>query len=243
MPALTSIPRGTVSDAMKAEARAVAAGLRRAVEQTGRQVQEELRAQVRAAGFSDGGRAMANAWRLKTFPSTGVVTFHPAALVFSKMPEAVQAFDRGEPIVARNRKYLALPTAYNARRGRRGAGGRGGVRVSTQDMMAAGGQAFVIPARTHRGVYLWCLRVNEARGLKRRGRNRIRLFVGNATEVLTGHRKGQQEVAREVLARGFVPMFVLVRLVVPRKRLDVDAVRDQAVPLLLANVLAELNPS
>lgn len=240
MPVLTNIPRGSVADAMKAEARAIAAGLRRAVEQTGRQVQDALRTQVRAAGFSDGGRAMANAWRLKTFPTAGVVTFHPAALVFSKMPEAVNAFDRGEPIVARNRKYLAFPTAYNARHGRRGAGGRAGVRVSSQDMMAAGGQAFVIPAKSSHGVYLWCLRVNEARGLKRRGRNRIRLFVGNATEVLTGHRKGQQEVAREVLARGFVPMFVLVRQVVPRKRLDVDAVRDQAVPLLLANVLAEL---
>ena len=46
-----------------------------------------------------------------------------------------------------------------------------------------------------------------------------------------------------MLDRGFVPMFVLVRQVVPRKRLDVDAVRDHAVPLLLANVLAELKPS
>ena len=243
MPVLTSIPRNAITDAMKAEARAIAAGLRRAVERTGRQVQEDLRAQVRSAGFKDGGRAMANAWRLKTFPAAGVVTFRPAALVFSKMPEAVQAFDRGEPIVARKRKYLAFPTGYNARGGRRSAGSRGGVRVTTQGMIAAGSQAFILRAKSNRSVFLWCLRVNEARGMKRRGRNRLRLFVGDATEVLTGHRKGQQAMAREVLDRGFVPMFVLVRQVVPRKRLDVDAVRDHAVPLLLTNVLAELKPS
>lgn len=241
MPPLTSLPRGSVADAMKAEARAVSAGLRRAVERTGRQVQDTLRAQARAGGFSDGGRAIANAWRLKTFPAPGIVTFHPAAVVFSKMPDAVEAFDRGTPIVARNRKYMAFPTGFNALRGRRGAGGRGGVRVSTTDMTAAGRQAFVIPAKSNRGVFLWCLRVYEGRGLSRRGRNRIRLFVGDATEVMTGHRKGQQQAAREVLAQGFVPMFILVRQVIPRKRLDVDGVRKQAAPLLLSNVLAELN--
>ena len=152
MPVLTSIPRNAITDAMKAEARAIAAGLRRAVERTGRQVQEDLRAQVRSAGFKDGGRAMANAWRLKTFPAAGVVTFRPAALVFSKMPEAVQAFDRGEPIVARKRKYLAFPTGYNARSGRRSAGSRGGVRVTTQAMIAAGSQAFILRAKSNRSV-------------------------------------------------------------------------------------------
>ena len=115
--------------------------------------------------------------------------------------------------------------------------------MTTQAMIAAGSQAFILRAKSNRSVFLWCLRVNEARGMKRRGRNRLRLFVGDATEVLTGHRKGQQAMAREVLDRGFVPMFVLVRQVVPRKRLDVDAVRDHAAPLLLANVLAELKPS
>jgi hypothetical protein len=110
-------------------------------------------------------------------------------------------------------------------------------------MMAAGGQAFVIPARSNRGVYLWCLRVNEARGLKRRRpqshpavRRQCHRGADRPSQGPAGGR------AREALARGFVPMFVLVRQVVPRKRLDVDGVRDQAVPLLLANVLAELDP-
>lgn len=238
MPTSTSSAR--VSDLMRAEARAVAAGLRRAVTRTGQEVQSLLREQVRGAGFKDGGRALANAWRLKIFPAANIETFHPAALVFSKMPEVVDAFDRGMPITVKSRKYLAFPTGHNALNGRRGAAGRGGLRVSTSEMMAARGGAFVIPSRRNRSVSLWCLRVKEARGMTRRGRNRIRLFVGAATEVLTGHRKGRQQAARDLLAQGFVPMFFLVRQVIPRKLLDVGAVRDRAESMLFANVMLEL---
>ena len=65
--------------------------------------------------------------------------------------------------------------------------------------MAAGGLAFILRAKSKRSVFLWCLRVNEARDMRQRAGNRIRLFVGYATEVLTGHRKGQHAMAREVL--------------------------------------------
>jgi len=60
MPVLTSIPRGAITDGTIAEARAIAAGHRRAIERTGRQVQEDLHAQVRSASFGGGGRPMGN---------------------------------------------------------------------------------------------------------------------------------------------------------------------------------------
>ena len=88
---------GRLRDAMQAEVRAVAGGLRRAVATTGREVQTELRAQARSAGFKDGGRSIANAWRLKLYPAAGTAptTFKPAALIWSRMPTVVTAFDRG----------------------------------------------------------------------------------------------------------------------------------------------------
>ena len=60
---------GRLKPAMQAEMRAVAGALRRAVVTTGGEVQSELRAQVRSAGFKDGGRSIANAWRLNLYPA------------------------------------------------------------------------------------------------------------------------------------------------------------------------------
>lgn len=233
--------RAGIRAAMDEEIIAIAAGLRRAVARTGRQVQQELRAQARAGGFKDGGRAIANAWRLRTYPAEGAAprTWRPAALVYSNAPDIAEAFDKGVPIVAKGQRWLAFPTSWNALRGRRGASSRGGVRVTPAQMMAAKGDAFVIRAKSNPAVRLWCLRLREARGLSRRGRNRIRLWAGPA-EVLTGNRKGRQQAARDLLDRGFVPMFLLMKRVSLRKRLDIDAVRGSAAGLLAANVAAEL---
>jgi hypothetical protein len=57
---------------------------------------EELRAQVRAA-FGAKGLGVANAWRLRVLPSSGQ-SLRPAALVFTKVPTIVDAFDRGATI-------------------------------------------------------------------------------------------------------------------------------------------------
>ena len=234
---------GRLREAMQAEMRAVAGGLRRAVTATGREVQSELRAQAHSAGFKDGGRSIANAWRLNLYPAGGVAptTFKPAALVWSRMPTVVTAFDRGAQIIARGRKYLAFPTGYNSIGGRR-AGRRGGRRITPAQMMQAGrrGEAFVLPSKSRPGTALWCLRVAAATGTSRRTRNRLRLFVGSGTEVLTGHRKGQVQRRQDVLAQGFVPMFLLLKRVTLRKRLDVAGVRSRVPGWFARNVIAEL---
>jgi len=232
--------RDGIRAAMDEEIMAVAAGLRQAIERTGRQVQQELRAQARAGGFRDGGRTIANAWRLRVYPDAGTAprTWRPAALVFSNAPDIVDAFDKGVPIIAKGKHWLAFPTSWNALRGRRGASSRGGVRVTPAQMIAARGDAFVIRAKSNPAVRLWCLRVREARGLSRRGRNRIRLWAGPA-EVLTGNRRAP--------AGGPRPARPRVRADVPadearplRKRLDIATVRARAAGLLAGNVVAEL---
>ena len=241
MPLSTDALRLSLRVAMDEEVRSIARGLRRAVERTGKQVQSELRAQARAAGVKDGGRAIANAWRLDVYPREGVGlrTWRPATLVHSNAPAIADAFNKGAEITAKGGRWLAFPTGYNAVRGRRGQ--RTGLRVTPEQMRAAKGEAFVIKSKSNPNVSLWCLRVREGRGLNRRSRNRLRLFVAGPAEVLTGHRKGQQARARELLARGFVPMFLLMRRVTLRKRLNIDAVRERAAVLLPANMIAELS--
>lgn len=91
----------------------------------------------------------------------------------------------------------------------------------------------MLPICSRPSSALWCLRVAAASGISRRTRNRLRLFVGSGGEVLTGHRKGQAQRRQEVLAQGFVPMFLLLKRVSLRKRLDVAGVRRR-VPGLLA---------
>jgi hypothetical protein len=240
MPITGDSIRDGIRAAMDVEIRAIAGGLRRAVERTGRQVQSELRAQARSAGFKDGGRAIANAWRLDVYPRAGIGerTWRPAALVHSNAPNIVDAFDKGAEITAKGGRWLVFPTGYNSIRGRRGQST--GLRVAPEQMRAAKGEAFIIRSKANPNVSLWCLRVREGRGLNRRSRNRIRLFVAGPAEVLTGHRKGQQARVGELLKQGYAPMFLLMRRVSVRKRLDIDAVRDRAAGVLAANVRAEL---
>lgn len=235
---------GNLRAGLDQELRRVSGALRRAVTTTGQQVQDELRSQARGAGFKDGGRSMANAWRLKIYPQPGraPTTLKPAALVFSKMPDLASAFDRGVTVRPKGRKYLSFPTGYNAAGGRRNAGRRGGLRVTPEQMIAAGkrGEAFVLPLDGQPGRALWCLRVAGAYGTTQRTRKRLRLFVNTATEVATGKVKGLQAKRRDLLKQGFVPMFFLMKSVTLRKRLDIDAVRHRAPRWFAANAVREL---
>ena len=157
MPLITAAVGGDLRAAMEAEVRDAARAMRRGVQRAGREVQAELRAQARSAGFSDRGRAVANAWRLSLYPPPAAAprTLRPAALVWTNAPKLVDAFDRGIPIVARGGRYLAFPTPYNAAGGRRGASARGGLRVTPAQMRAARREAFVIRSKSNPSVRLW----------------------------------------------------------------------------------------
>lgn len=245
--------RGSLRAAMTAEMRAISRGLRRGIELAGKDAQDMLRAQVRAANFN-GGRALENAWRLKVYPSPGVATLRPAASIQSAAPNIHDAFDRGANITTRGRgRYLAIPTAFNTIGGRRKAGSRGGLRVTAAQMaQQPRGQSFLVPLdrKVRGGNALWCLRVAKASALGRNGRRsrRALLFAAGAVEVATGRgggrradggvRKKRAEVVRELSERGFVPMFLLLRVVKLRKRLSIEDV-ERAAPGILARRLTE----
>lgn len=69
-------------------------------------LKDELRGQVVEAGM---GARLANTWRGKRFPESRP-SINSAAYVWTRAPDIVDAFERGVPIMARNRRFLAVPT-------------------------------------------------------------------------------------------------------------------------------------
>ncbi len=234
MTLLKATVTGNLRKGMEAEVRRVAGALKRGVATTGQQVQSELRAQARGAGFRDGGRSVANAWRLEVYPKQTNTTFRPAANVTSRMAEVVDIFDRGVVVTAKRRKYLAVPTPVNRTSSKRTNNGQYPVRVTPQEMFRLDG--FVRKTSNPR-VFLWCLPLRT----EKTKRGRLKVFAGRYTQVLTGNKKGA-EAARVAYAseRSFVPMFFLMRQVTLRKRLNVGQVRAKAPGLYAANAVREL---
>jgi hypothetical protein len=241
-----SILRATVTGNLREfladELRATQDAMRRGVTAAGREVQADLRQRTQAAGL---GRNLSNAWRLEVYPPVTRRTLRPAALVYSQAPEIMEGHSEGPRITVKTagRKWLAFPTGYNAAGGRRNAGGRGGVRVTPAQMVAAKKEAFIIRSKSNPDVYLWCLRIRQASGISRRSR-RIRLFVAGNVEVATGKGGGgrakRAERVKQLTEQGFVAMFFLMKSVKLRKRVDVAAVRSAAEGVLARSVASSL---
>lgn len=212
--------------------RRIAARLLGAVSNTTAAAQADLRGQARAAGFRDGGRAVANTWRKEVYPKPGVGprSWRPGALVWSKVPLIVEAFDRGAVITAKRGKFLAIPTPQNLRR-KAGRGGKRSNLLFTPEQMAKSERAFFRPLNGSRNALLWCLRL-ESR-TTRRGNTQIfagerKLFRGNSVAA-RARRRGFATV-------GYVAMFVLLRRVTLRKRLDLKGAATRARSRLRAEV-------
>jgi len=159
-------------------------------------LKDELRQQVMGAGL---GARLAKTWRGKRFPETRP-SINSAAYVWSRAPYIVDAFERGVPIVARNRRYLAIPTRD------------AGVRHTTVKNRR------LTPAiwETETGVKLrfiaragYALLVTDASYARQPARWRRRKSFKAISAPLTGGRK-------------FLVIFLLVPLVNPRKRFDVE---------------------
>jgi len=167
------------------------------------------------------------------FPRSGQ-SLRPAGLVFTKVPNVIDAFERGALIRAKGGgKFLAIPTGFNAARGRRGRGEKG-MRVTPAQMVASG-QAFLRPFKSGRG-FVWCLPLRQGEQTGRR--RRTRLVAGGVTEVGTANRKGREAWARGLLEQGMVPMFLLLPQVKLAKRLDVRGAAERGLRRLPGRFVA-----
>ncbi len=223
---------GDLRQVLAAEVRAGERAAMSAVRAETQQVQQELRRQV-TTSLGGNARGIANAWRTQVYPRTGQ-SLRPAGLVWTKVPAIIDAFERGAVIRAKGgRKFLAIPTGFNAARGRRGRGEKG-MRV-TPTQMVASGQAFIRPFKSGRG-FVWCLplRAGERTGRRRR----TRLIAGGVAEIGTANRKGREAWARGMLERGIVPMFLLLPQVALTKRLDVKGAAERGLRRLPGRFVA-----
>ncbi|MFN6954748.1 MAG: DUF6441 family protein [Acetobacteraceae bacterium] len=183
-----------VGDLRKALADEVRVGERaasRAVRAETDVLKGELRQQV-TGSLGGKARGIANAWRSQTFPKSGQ-SLRPAGLVFTKLPNVIDAFERGALIRPKGgRKFLAIPTGFNRQGGRRGAKAR-----VTAAQMVASGQGFLRPFKSGRG-FVWCLPVRQG---QRTGRGRAPLVAGGLASVATARRKGAAAWQQSLLAR------------------------------------------
>jgi hypothetical protein len=224
--------KGNIAEYMKLEAEGGARSASRVMGEETRRLQLDLRGQISAA-FGPKGRGLGNAWRARTFPRRP--SLGAAGLVWSKVPAIVDAFEKGAMIRPKGgKKYLAIPTGFNADGGRRGRG-NGGMRVTPAQMVASK-QAFMRPFKSGKG-FVWCLplKKGEQTGKKRR----TRLMAGGVAEVGTGNRKGREAWARGLLAQGMVPMFILTPAVKLPKRLDIRKPAEQAAARIPGRFVAE----
>ncbi|MER2249540.1 DUF6441 family protein [Methylorubrum podarium] len=194
-------PRAAMNGTERQIARSVTAGMREVTDG----LKEDLRADVRAAGL---GQRLANTWRGQTFPRTGE-SAESAAYVSSNAPKLIDAFDRGVTITARNRRFLAIPTPDAGVRQvskRRSKGSTGNTLTPAAWERETGIRLRFIPSRNGGGVL-----VADAYYRRQAARYQGRKSFRPIKEA--GPDKG----------RSFVVIFVLVRQVKLRKRLDIDA--------------------
>jgi hypothetical protein len=179
-------------------------------------LKQTLRAQVRANFAS---RSLPTTWQQLDFPKRGQ-SLRAAGRVFSRVPVIVDAYTQARTIRGRRGQRLAIPTGWNAFRGRRGRG-EAGVRITTAQM-AANPSAFVVRAKGNPGVRLWCLPVAQGETrVSARGRRKRALVAGGAVPVATGKDRGRLR-RRDALKQGFVPMFILLREARLARRIDLD---------------------
>lgn len=171
---------------------------------TARQMTASIKADLRAETVSGGlGPRVANAWRGETYPK-GRDSMGPASYVKTNAPRIIDAFSRVQVILPTDgRRYLAIPTKNVPLKGR-------GRKMTPVEVEASFNQDLILrPSRTRRSAFLGFVNVIQAKNLK--GWRRA-----------TAGRLAQGRAVKLVL------MFVFVRSVKTRQRLDLAAVAARA---------------
>jgi len=218
---------GDLRKAMREEANQLRLDAEQAIVRVATSVRNELRAQALSARL---GRGVSNAWRMRLYRNRG----GPAALVYSRAPNIVAAFDEGATIRAKSGRYLAIATGFNRVGGRRGA-----ALLITPEEMARTRGTFVQTSKG--GTKLWFLpiqrasRVSQKTGFKRTGVVDAFITVGGQQQ-----RRALSAQRRKLAVKyGAIPMFVLKRQVKLGKRLNVELAAERAAQLLEAEMARE----
>jgi hypothetical protein len=102
---------GSLKAGLEVEMRQIERSIATGVKQAGEGLKDELRRQVVTAGL---GQRLARTWRSRSYPNR---RHDAAALVWSKAPQIVRAFDEGAAIRSRNGFWLAIPSPEAPKRG------------------------------------------------------------------------------------------------------------------------------
>ena len=189
---------GSLQEKLAADLKAGETAVTAAMDEAGQGLKNAYRQDIVGAGL---GRRLANTWRHKRYPDKGK-SLKAAVLVYNNAPEIVEAHAAGATIRANSAKFLAIPTQNAPKLG------RDKVAISPTDWpnYRYGPLRFV---KTKRGGLLVVDGVRvTAKGRISKIRGRKATKTKGAYSSLTG--------------RATVVMFVLVRQVRLRKRLDLD---------------------
>jgi hypothetical protein len=174
----------------------IARGARIGAERFAARAKLAYRGAVRSAGLGD---RVANTVRVDIHPKSAAKRTHaPAVVVWTKAPKILFAFARGVTIRSQKGLWLAIPTEHTPRRGRRLATPKETEAIFGQKLIFVAGRGGNMLA------FVEAVRAKSGRGFRRATRRRTK-------------------AGRE---KQLVLMFVMVRQVTLRKRIDWDGITN-----------------
>ncbi len=240
----SSALEGNLEEFMKAELTAHRKGTTATMKEASEAIKQGWRAQIRRAGLSD---RLANTVRSEVYPrrpSRGAAGWvfvrankkgqpaGSAVAALTNMSQGAEIHPTG------GGRYLAIPTGYNLKGGRRPKEteeGSGRLIITPAMMVKAGGttarrkeggtgmagMTFMIPLGN--GAKLWCIRVTTAQVKRKRSIATLAFrgdYDGGAPLLGSGRRARVEKMVKQ----GWLPMFVLLPKATIAKRLDFDSV-------------------
>ncbi len=166
----------------------------------------DLRADVAEAGL---GQRLANTWRGKTFPEAGA-SLEATAFVWSRAPKLIDAFDRGVTVRSSRGLWLAIPT--------KAAGVMG--------LSSTGARKRMTPGGFERRTGMRLRFVFRPQGPSLLVADDARLGKDGLVRPNKKRRRGGDRGTRSV-ERSTVVVFILVRQITLRKRLDIEPIAQR----------------
>lgn len=202
---------GNLKDLMAEEIRDAERAVTGAIRDAGARIKAGWREQV-ASRLS---ARLGNAVRSKNFPPQGF-SIGAAAMVYTRAPKVIDAFDRGVTIRARDGYWLAIPTKAAGR-------ARGGKKITPAEWQRRNGIK-LRPVQSRRGEWL--------------------LVADGARYSTSAKTQGVAKVSRSKRGKAqSIVIFTLVPQVRLPKRLSLQATVDSATSGLVSDIVARWRAS